>query len=149
MPAKEALETRFHKHYISEPNSGCWIWIGAVIKSKGALYGVIKRDRADIKVRGGSNDLAHRVAFGLYKEAVTPEKQIDHTCRNTLCVNPNHLELVTGGENTRRAYIRLYGNACKKGHPFDEANTWTEKNGQRHCRKCHAEREALRRKGTI
>jgi hypothetical protein len=28
--------------------------------------------------------------------------QIDHLCRNTLCVNPDHMEVVTNAENGRR-----------------------------------------------
>jgi len=29
---------------------------------------------------------------------------------------------------------------CKRGHAFDESNTWTAKNGHRRCKKCDAAR---------
>lgn len=34
---------------------------------------------------------------------------------------------------------------CRKGHPFDDENTYHGSDGKRHCRKCHAAREASRR----
>jgi len=33
---------------------------------------------------------------------IPPRKQIDHTCRNRLCVNPSHLEMVTHKQNQKR-----------------------------------------------
>ena len=35
---------------------------------------------------------------------------------------------------------------CPSGHAYDEANTHITKAGARHCRKCHADREARRRR---
>jgi hypothetical protein len=45
---------------------------------------------------------AHR---WMYEQKIGPIPKglvIDHLCRNTRCVNPDHLEPVTRGENTRR-----------------------------------------------
>lgn len=145
MPTKCALEVRFHEHHIPEPNSGCWLWIGATIRSrKGALYGVIKKDREVILQEGGSNELAHRVSYQLHKGKITA-LQIDHLCRNTLCVNPDHLEPVNQPENVRRGYLARHGNACKRGHEFTVENTYIDATGGRHCRRCHADREAQKR----
>lgn len=150
MPRHEPQAVRFHKHYIPEPNSGCWLWIGAVIKSgRKGVYGVLGKEREERLAFGGSNDLAHRVSYKLHKGALQDSEEIDHTCVNTYCVNPDHLEIVTREENVRRAYFRRYGNACKKGHPFTPENTWLEKNGMRHCRKCHADHEAKNRAAKI
>jgi hypothetical protein len=51
---------------------------------------------------------AHRIAFELYKEQDIPETDengeqmdIDHTCHIRRCVNPEHLELVTHGDNMK------------------------------------------------
>ncbi|MEM9426643.1 MAG: HNH endonuclease [Pseudomonadota bacterium] len=38
------------------------------------------------------------LAFGFLHS----RRQVDHTCRNRLCVNPAHLELVTHKQNCRR-----------------------------------------------
>ncbi|MFF4531456.1 HNH endonuclease signature motif containing protein [Streptomyces sp. NPDC001407] len=46
---------------------------------------------------------AHRTAYSLMVGEVPDGLQIDHLCRNALCVNPAHLEPVTPSENIRRA----------------------------------------------
>lgn len=35
---------------------------------------------------------------------------------------------------------------CPQGHKYDEANTHVTKLGRRHCKRCHADREAERRR---
>lgn len=45
---------------------------------------------------------AHRVAYFLANGNIDNTLEIDHTCENTSCVNPEHLEQVTGAENLRR-----------------------------------------------
>jgi hypothetical protein len=44
----------------------------------------------------------HRVVYVNAFGYVPGKKQIDHKCRNRLCVNPDHLEVVTHRENQRR-----------------------------------------------
>jgi len=69
----------------------CWEW-QLYKDSKG--YGVIKRK--------GKNYQAHRHIYELHCGQIPEGMQLDHKCRNTSCVNPDHLEPVTGAENTRR-----------------------------------------------
>lgn len=45
---------------------------------------------------------AHRLAYMRAKGAIPRGFHIDHLCRVTNCVNPDHLEAVTPGENVRR-----------------------------------------------
>lgn len=78
--------------YKIDKNSGCWNFIRA-LKHDG--YGGMKRK--------GKQILAHRYFYEKYKDEIPEGLQIDHLCRNKKCVNPNHLEPVTGAENTRRA----------------------------------------------
>lgn len=69
----------------------CWLWQGALSSSG---YGVLK---VDGQARG-----VHRIA---YEEFVTPIPtglDLDHLCRQRLCVNPWHLQPVTKAENNRR-----------------------------------------------
>jgi hypothetical protein len=67
-------------------------------------------------------------------------KQIDHLCRVTLCVNPEHLEPVTCLENLLRGRTVNAANAaktaCVNGHPFDADNTYVAPDGTRECRIC-------------
>jgi hypothetical protein len=51
-----------------------------------------------------SNELIHRKHYEQFKGPIPDGLEIDHTCRNTRCVNPEHLEAVTHAENLRRRY---------------------------------------------
>jgi hypothetical protein len=130
----DSSKNRLMRKVSKDQRTSCWIWGGGSTTSRGnARYGVM------------SNKLAHRVSYEIHKGPIPPHLQIDHVCRNTLCVNPDHLEAVTQHENIRRARFSRYGNNCEKGHELTDENTWVEKNGCRHCRKCHAATEARRR----
>lgn len=50
----------------------------------------------------GQTVAVHRVMYTNEFGYVPSKKQIDHLCRNRMCVNPNHLEMVTHRENQRR-----------------------------------------------
>lgn len=130
----EGLQDRFLRFV--ERQEGCWVW-------KGAKGGGRDRPRYGVFGVGGKLKYAHRVSHQIFKGPIPHGKEIDHLCRNTFCVNPSHLEIVTAEENKLRAKV----SSCKRGHPFDEANTWYEKNGCRHCRKCHADNERRKRAG--
>lgn len=116
---------------IKVSETGCWIWQGAT----NTRYGVWSRN--------GKIAYAHRESFRLFKGEIPKGMTIDHLCKTPLCVNPEHLECVTELENHRREKARRL--VCKRGHPFDTENTWIEKNGARHCRKCHAINESKKR----
>jgi len=45
---------------------------------------------------------AHRFAYAAFIGDIPTGMEIDHTCRDRGCVNPDHLELVDRGENLRR-----------------------------------------------
>jgi len=48
--------------------------------------------------------LGHRFTYDFFVRPLGKANglELDHLCRNTLCVNPNHLEPVTGLENIKR-----------------------------------------------
>lgn len=66
----------------------CWRWTGAP-NAQG--YGAISY--------GGKRRTAHRVSYEMNVGPIPDGMQIDHACRERLCVNPDHLRIVTDGEN--------------------------------------------------
>jgi hypothetical protein len=95
---KTDTATRFWANV--EKGEGCWLWRGNVSKGGYGLFTRPKPQRPDhLK---GKGEPAHRVAWELTHGAIAGTLQIDHLCRNKLCVNPAHMELVTASENTRR-----------------------------------------------
>jgi hypothetical protein len=104
----------------------CWEWQGRLDKNG---YG-----------RKGSC-LAHRVVYEALVGKIHEGLTLDHLCRNHPCVNPEHLEPVTGKVNTLRGESFSAVNArkefCKNGHPLNEANTYKRPGGWRGCRRCN------------
>ncbi len=79
----------------------------------------------------GRRSMAHRVAFVAASGSDIPSGvEIDHLCRNKLCVNPEHMELVTHSTNLRRAYP----DDCSRGHGPKEVVD--EPRRYRVCREC-------------
>ena len=72
-----------------EPNSGCWIWLGAM-ESGG--YGSVRVGRDVMR--------AHRLSYRLAKGPVEGGFVLHH-CDNRLCINPDHLYLGTKLDNAR------------------------------------------------
>lgn len=85
------LKERFDQ-YIYYSLDGCHYWIGAI-----SIYRDI-RGHFSFK---GRNNLAHRVAYEIYKGSVPDKLQVLHTCDNTICVNPDHLYIGTQKDNMR------------------------------------------------
>lgn len=128
----DVLRRRFMARMRDMP-SGCIEWTGASRDSGWGRYGCI--------FSNGRQQLAHRVSWELFRGKIPDGLTIDHLCRNTLCVNVEHLEPVTSVENVMRGMGPFAKKArqthCKRGHPFDERNTHVAKNGTRHCKACN------------
>lgn len=120
-----------------EIGPGCWLWTAAGARS-GNGYGRFHRD--------GRLLLAHRVAYEWLVGSIPDGLELDHLCRVRACVNPGHLEPVTLRENILRGESPSARNAvkseCPQGHPYDEANTYVDRTGRRHCRTCAKRRKA-------
>lgn len=87
--AETSIRERFSDSWIPEPNSGCWLWIGAVVANG---YGSIKKGITSVR--------AHRAAWGLFRGPIPNRKCVLHKCDTPLCVNPDHLFLGSHSDNT-------------------------------------------------
>ena len=124
------LPARFMQK-VDKDGDGCWTWTAA---KRGNGYGNFWVD--------GRSQGAHRFAFEQARGPIPAGMEIDHLCRNRICVNPAHLEAVQKGENIRRG-LRGYGarRLCRNGlHDIrDESNVIARADGHRQCRPCAQE----------
>ena len=122
-------DERFNAKWSPEPDTGCWVWVAAIRGGYGGF-------RVGEKLVS-----AHRYAYERWVGLIPEGLELDHLCRNPLCVNPFHLEPVTHCENVRRGEGATTVNAakthCVHGHEFTPENTRVYR-GSRRCRTCHA-----------
>jgi hypothetical protein len=133
----------------TEPNTGCWLWIGASTGPATHQYGAMKVGSKMVKV--------HRLLFEATYGAIPRGKVLDHICRTTLCVNPSHLRICTVRENTIWGVGPTAKNAakthCVKGHALTPENTRMRKREgamRRECKACqlvHVRKYALKKAG--
>jgi hypothetical protein len=128
---------------LSAPNElGCWVWRSKVVNGYGRI-----EVRSGVGRTSRTTEAAHRVSYETFVGPIPDGLQIDHLCRNRLCVNPVHLEPVTGRVNTLRGNTITAANfaktECKSDHPLAGANLKVLPSGERRCRTC--ERAAKRR----
>jgi hypothetical protein len=136
---------RVRQRSVPDPESGCILWTA---KSRNPMnYGCIRLPGSN-----GPLVLAHRVVVEEAQGPIPEGMVVDHvchsrdlacpggrTCVHRLCVNVEHLEIVTFAENVARG--RSAGKThCIRGHAFDERNTGRLK-GARRCLRCHADRQ--------
>lgn len=80
----------------------------------------------------GKRQMVHRLSYEKFVGPIPEGLVIDHLCKNTICVNPLHLDAVTNGENVLRGdgpfAINKRKTHCAQGHELPEG---------RRCKECN------------
>ncbi len=122
--------------------SDCIIWAGGQSMGYGITY------------RNGRQIRAHQAAWLDAGQEIPDGYQLHHICRQKLCINVEHLRLLTTADHARlhskdpRAYRNwnMGKTHCVHGHEFTPENTYDTPAGYRKCRRCAADREIRYRK---
>lgn len=93
---------------------------------------------------------AHVFSWMITNGPVPENLELDHLCRQTMCVRDDHLEPVTHRENLLRgiwvAAIHASITHCPKGHVYEGDNLRIESRGGRVCIICKREKDTAYRR---
>ena len=120
------LLARWNNRIVVNPETGCWDWMGQINNWGYGVAAISQRKTA-----------VHRVVYELLVGPIPDGMQIDHTCRNRRCQNPDHLQVVTLSENV--ALGKLRNTHCPQGHEYTAENLLPNET-YRKCRTCNRER---------
>lgn len=132
------VKRRLLEIVIEKNDNGCWI-VGPPY-TKGYRGFAI----SGIGPTGRLGTFAHRASYMAFKGRIPEGLQVDHKCRNTHCINPDHLRPLTQRDNVLAGVGVASENAkkkfCKRGHPLsgDNLRIVKTKNSSGFARNCKA-----------
>lgn len=92
----------------------CWEWTASIGPDG---YGMFKMN--------GRAHKAHRISYGFTHGLIPDDKCIDHRCRNRACVRPDHLRLVSKGQNSQHRDLDKHNSSGYRGVSWHKASeTW-------------------------
>lgn len=144
-PLKETRQSAPVRFFTKVAQRGdCWVWTGAKTPCNYGNFG----DQ-------GKTWRAHRWSYEYMVGPIPDGLQLDHLCRNRLCVNPAHLDPVPSVVNNNRVPDENRNQPwerCSRGHLLDEANTYVapkaysdRTNINRTCKTCRSEAQRRHR----
>jgi hypothetical protein len=128
---KQEFFNRVNKHgpILIKRLGRCWLWLRSTDNQGYGRLGY-----------GGLRGyMAHRLSYEFIAGKIPNTLELDHLCRNPLCVRPSHLEPVTHAENLKRAGKFMRRTHCRRGHALTPDNLvkyLLEVKKERRCRVC-------------
>lgn len=129
---KVPLNLAYFQERSAVDGNGCWIW---QLWTTQRGYPILNRNRKKIR--------AHRAAYEAANGPIPAGATVDHICFVPACVNPDHLQILSRSENSRRQRVAI-AEACPAGHMRDAGNLHYTPGGRRVCKACRRERDAAR-----
>lgn len=105
-------------------DKGCWLLPGSSMNASG-------HKRVQYQ---GVQQGAHVFVYETLVGPVPVGHDLNHTCEEPPCINPEHMEPITRAEHMR--LHRLSKTICKRGHPLSGSNVRVNSRGQRVCLQC-------------
>lgn len=136
-----SLRSRFWSKV--DASGDCWLWTASLIPAGYGQFYMKTPDGRDTMAR------AHRVSWEFLVGEIPDGLTLDHLCRVRHCVNPDHLDPVTRGENLLRSHATITRQNqekthCPHGHPYSGENLYVDPSGGRRCRTCAESRDRAR-----
>jgi hypothetical protein len=97
--SQEGLSAEDYLDFWIDKSADCWNWTGAKDRGYGKAW------------FSGKSLLAHRFAYETFVGPITEGSVVHHKCANTLCCNPDHLQLTTHHDNLAEMFARKALNA--------------------------------------
>jgi hypothetical protein len=124
---------------VTAPN-GCVLWTGYVHPLFG--YGATGYRGKTVHVHRAFYQVSRGVKLSRWE-------LVCHSCDTPNCINLDHLWIGSYSDNNtdaarKKRHHRSRVTHCDHGHPFDEVNTFTTKDGRRHCKTCQRIRQRIR-----
>jgi hypothetical protein len=116
----DQLPERILNHTEPQSSSGCWLWTGSC-------------DSGGYPLTGVRHLGVHRALYEMYIGGIEEGFHIHHRCGNKRCINPNHLEQLSGYAHR---HLRAERTHCKNGHEYAVDGFWLTKGGYRICKVC-------------
>ena len=129
VPATALVSARLDRHtpaverFLSrvDRSGECWMFVGGKKSGSRGQYATFMVNARRVYV--------HRFAYELWHGPIPEDMTVDHICGIQRCVRPDHLQLLTGSQNSSR-WFREQRQVCRNGlHPISES-VQTERRGK-------------------
>ena len=125
-----------HRVRTGDSPNACWEWTGSVSGRKPCQYGYVRLPRLPTKTP------AHRWLYQFLHGQIPDGMVVRHTCDNTRCVNPKHLDVGTQRQNVIDMFDRKRVRRDGEHHPGAKIS-WEQVREIRFLAKCGVSRKEI------